>query len=314
MGIYDREYYRDETRGGWLSGNAPICRALLAVNIAIFLAQWIFRDADLALYLGASSSDIFRRGRVWELVTAAFFHMDGWHIAMNMLVLWFFGRDLEGTYGSREFLAFYLAAAVVGTLAWAVINQFGPSQGQGRMFGASGAVMAVFVVYALFHPRQEVLFMFLVPVPIWLLLVLYIGYDFLNLMRELEGRGSAGVAFAAHLGGAAFGYLYKTQGLRLSGWWRFRPFRPRLRVFSPSSSEASAGSRAADSPRGGNVATGTSGSRPSVSVIYPEEQLDARVDEILAKIAREGRTGLSDEENRILLEASRRAKMRRSER
>ena len=51
----------------------------------------------------------------------------------------------------------------------------------------------------------------------------------------------------------------------------------------------------------------------SVSVL-PEEQLDARLDEVLAKIAREGRGGLTDEDQRVLQEASRRARNKRSDR
>jgi hypothetical protein len=47
---------------------------------------------------------------------------------------------------------------------------------------------------------------------------------------------------------------------------------------------------------------------------FPEEQLDAKLDEILAKIAREGRGSLTDEEKRVLEEASRRARSRRSDR
>ena len=40
MGIYDREYYRDETGGsGWLSGTAPVCRTLILINIAVYIAQ-----------------------------------------------------------------------------------------------------------------------------------------------------------------------------------------------------------------------------------------------------------------------------------
>jgi hypothetical protein len=48
--------------------------------------------------------------------------------------------------------------------------------------------------------------------------------------------------------------------------------------------------------------------------VFPPEQLEARLDEVLAKIAREGKAGLTDEENRILLEASRRARDKRSDR
>jgi hypothetical protein len=58
---------------------------------------------------------------------------------------------------------------------------------------------------------------------------------------------------------------------------------------------------------------GAPGKSGSVSVL-PEEQLDKRLDEVLAKIAREGRASLTDEEDRVLQEASRRARIRRSDR
>ena len=48
--------------------------------------------------------------------------------------------------------------------------------------------------------------------------------------------------------------------------------------------------------------------------MIPEEQFDEKLDEILVKIAREGRGSLSEDENRVLEEASRRARNRRSER
>ena len=48
--------------------------------------------------------------------------------------------------------------------------------------------------------------------------------------------------------------------------------------------------------------------------VLPEEQLDARLDEVLAKIAREGRGGLTEEDHRVLQEASRRARDKRSDR
>jgi hypothetical protein len=55
-------------------------------------------------------------------------------------------------------------------------------------------------------------------------------------------------------------------------------------------------------------------SKPAATAVFPEEQLDARLDEVLAEIAREGRGGLTDDDNRVLQEASARARNRRSER
>ena len=40
MGIYDREYYRDKTRGsGWLTGASPAVKVIIAANVAVFILQ-----------------------------------------------------------------------------------------------------------------------------------------------------------------------------------------------------------------------------------------------------------------------------------
>ena len=54
--------------------------------------------------------------------------------------------------------------------------------------------------------------------------------------------------------------------------------------------------------------------RPAVTPVVPEDQLDTRLDEVLAKIGREGKNALTEEEKLVLDEASRRARMRRSDR
>ena len=311
MGIYDREYYRDESgRFGWLGGVAPAVKAIIAINVAVFLLQWILPNARLDNLLAASSRDIFQGGRVWELLTAAFYHEEPFHILINMLVLWFFGRDVEGLYGTRNFVALYVAAAVASTLAWAICDYFLVGNG-GIMLGASGAVMAVFVTYALYYPRREVLLFFVLPMPIWLLLVLFLGFDLLMLIRELQGTEAAGnQAYASHLGGALFGYLFKTYDLRLSRLMSYFNGRPRLKVVTPPRERSRP--RVVETSRS-QAASTPSSVRPSSSDFPPEEGLEQKLDEILAKIAREGRDGLSEEEHRILLEASRRAKLKRTQ-
>jgi hypothetical protein len=221
------------------------------------------------------------------------------------------GRELESIYGSREFLLMYLTAALIGTTAWAVLDHFGPGAAGGRMLGASGAVSAAFVVYAMYYPTREVLLFFIVPVPMWLAAVLFLGIDLMMLMQQLRGAPAASVAFAAHLGGAAYGLLYKAYDLRWSRLLRPRGFRPRLRVVRP---EARDPVTPLPTSPGRNLASTTPGARPTATAVSPPEQLDERLDEVLAKIAREGRAGLTDEENLILQEASRRARSRRSDR
>ena len=174
------------------------------------------------------------------------------------------------------------------------------------MLGASGAIMAVVVIYALYYPHREVLLFFVLPVEMWLLVAIYLG---MNVWQLLHGE-SFGEAVASHLSGAVYGYLYKRFDLRWSRLSWGRVGRPRLRVITPEPRE-----KIAPRPAGPTWSPDPAATpKPSTTAVIPEEQLDARLDEVLAKIAREGRAGLTEEENRVLQEASRRARNRRSDR
>jgi len=309
MGIYDREYYRGETRGsGWFSGLAPACKTIILINVLVFVLQSMSTSGRLEHWLAASGEGIFEQGRVWQLLTATFLHSTTtpFHLLFNMLFLWMVGREMESMYGGRDFLAMYLGAAIFSTFCWALVDLAQHGHRGATMVGASGAVLAVVVLYTMYYPRREVLLFFVLPVEMWLLLVVYL---FIQAWQFLQG-GDATEAVAAHLSGAAFGYLYKTFDLRLSrlSWKRAR--RPRLRVVSPEPREKSVSRPAGPtwSPESATV------NKPSTTAVLPEEQLDERLDEVLAKIAREGRSGLTEDENRILQEASQRARNRRSDR
>jgi len=313
MGIYDREYYRDATRAsGFFTGAAPACKFIILVNVAIFVAQEVFQNADhfLLQHFAASSPLIFQKYQIYRLISAAFLHAGPVHILMNMLLLWVAGREMEALYGSWEFGLMYLTAAAFSTLCWALANELGAGPVGIPMIGASGAVTAVVALYAFYYPRREVLFFGIVRIEIWMLLAGFLGYDFLYLMQQFQSGSTAGVAFASHLGGALYGFLYKTYDLRWTRMFARRRFRPRYRVVSPEPR----GKVAPLSTSQTRAASAASAPRVASAVAEPEEQLDARLDEVLAKIAREGRGGLTEEENRVLLEASKRARNRRSDR
>ncbi|MDG3002944.1 rhomboid family intramembrane serine protease [Paludisphaera mucosa] len=306
MGIYDREYYRGEKSGpAWFGGTAPWCTALILINVAVFLIERAFHvdPAFVRDWLAASPEGIFQKGRVWELLTATFLHDQRtlWHIFGNMLFLWFVGREMESLYGSRDFLAFYLASAIVSTLCWAVVQAF--TSGPSYMIGASGAVMAVLTLYTLYYPRREILFI-LVPMPMWLVLTIYLVWPMV-----VDGRGGP-VAFESHLAGAAFALAFKHFDLRWSRLTAGRIGRPRLKVVTPPRYESTRPRTPVPTRSAGETVGALA---PSANVL-PAEQLDARLDEVLAKIAREGGDGLTDEERGVLQEASRRARDRRSDR
>ncbi|RUL86127.1 rhomboid family intramembrane serine protease [Tautonia sociabilis] len=329
MGIYDRDYIQDRPGGfGLFSGGNSAVKTLILLNVAVFALQWFTVGGSGMGIVGspvtqafeASGPRVLQQFQVWRLLTYAFLHADVFHILFNMWFLWMAGRELETIYGSREFLCFYLAAAVLAGVFWILTDQlFAPGasdlfQGGGRgVLGASGAVAAVLVAFALYYPRREVLLFFVLPIPMWLFVAFFVGINALGFFQQARGEETAAVAFAAHLGGAGYGYLYKVYDLRWSrllggvSWRR----RPRLRIFSPESRPSRAsrpGTTGSPSRAEGAGLTGGPSGR------FADDHLDARLDEILAKIAREGRGGLTEEENRILQEASQRARNRRGER
>lgn len=300
MGIYDREYYRGDA-GGRLAG-VPVpsraCQWIIIANVIVFVVQLATRyhhgsiagPVTDALSLRA---DQVLHGEVWRLVTYAFLHSSGWqHIVFNMLGIWWFGRAVEDICGHKEFLAFYLFSALFSGVCYCGYDlAVHGLDNSATAVGASGAVTAVMVLFAMHFPTATVLFMFIIPMPVITLVVLYVVVDVVGLMG---GRQGEQIAFAAHLGGALFGFLYFRYHWRVLNWWptrmSMRPrrlLRPRLRVYKPTQDDAA--------PDGDSE----------------DDALEAELDAVLAKVARHGRESLTERENKILMKASEIYKQRR---
>jgi len=290
MGIYDRDYHRDgsydDAPGIHFGGGRTLTTNLVIVTCGVYLVQ---------LLAGPWVTDTFalrdnwylQPWRVFELLTYGFLHSpnDLWHILGNMFVLWMFGREIEARYGRREFLAFYLVAIVVAGIVWTLAGL--SSDRPAVVLGASGGISAVLILFAMNFPHRTVLFMMFIPMPMWMLGVLIVGWDVLRAMDH-----SSPVAATAHLGGALFGFLYYQRGLRLERWlvaaatsWRPRLSRKsKLRVHDPSDDDKK------DDTDG-----------------------DDRVDDILRKIQEHGQESLTWRERRILERASREYQKKRGE-
>ncbi len=191
---------------------------LIIVNVAVYLLEIILvRAQPAAFYAGCDwlalrPADVFARGWVWQLLTYAFLHDPAniLHILFNMLFLYWFGREVETVWGARRFLAFYLTAAAFAALAFAAIHYFiWPLEKP--CIGASGAIMAVVMVYGLWWPNRTILFMFLFPMRVWTFVLIVIGIEAVSLLQA----GDNGVANLAHLAGLLYGYLVVRAGPRL---------------------------------------------------------------------------------------------------
>ncbi|MEQ1852301.1 MAG: rhomboid family intramembrane serine protease [Chthoniobacteraceae bacterium] len=98
-------------------------------------------------------------GEFWRLFTYQFLHAGVGHFMVNLLVLWFAGREIEPIVGRHHFLALCLVANLVGGL----LNLLVPAQA--IVVGFSAAAAAVLVAYATIMPEleQTLSFFFLFP-------------------------------------------------------------------------------------------------------------------------------------------------------
>jgi membrane associated rhomboid family serine protease len=320
MGIYDRDYERSyDTGSGWrdsgsyggggMGGGFASWTAnskLLAVMAAIYVVQVLLErplQGQFSDYLSLPA-DVWREPwRAYSLATYALLHstQNIFHLLFNGLALFFFGRIIEMRLGGREYLTFFFAAAIFAGLTWCVVeNVTSGGAPRGILLGASGGIAGVLVLFALWYPHVQVYLMGILPVPAWVMAILFLAQDIMGAMKQ-----SGEVAYTAHLGGAFFGFLYFRYGWRLSNWLP----------------QWIGGSGIGGPGLGGNLSGKSFKSllkrKPNLRVHRNEDDdsqgdsAEERVDEILRKIQSQGQASLTREEQRILEQARRSLRARR---
>lgn len=286
MGVYDRDYYRQSRPGGYWFSEHQLTPWLAMVHAGIYVLQlvtagraWHGYFTDLFMF------DVLRfsRGEIWRIVTGLFIHdIHNWlNVVWNVLIIWFFGRQLEEIYGGRKLLLLYLLAGVIGNLAWAVWYWAGPGWTPRILFGAAPAVTFVLTLCTLHYPKQTVWLFFVLPVPLWVVTGLYVGKDLLGFLQQLGGMAAPSLAIVHLAGAACAGAYYFAPGFfwQLAEWWP---------------------ARRAQRPLAGPP-------RPSAW----DEHLEAQADAILDKLNRQGKDALTPEEWEILHRASEAYRRRR---
>lgn len=286
MGLENRDYMDMEPRQGLFSRIRSVTGWVIVANVAVFVLWQLARSNDgLFEFMRAnfmvSAEGVVGGWRVHTLVTAVVSHIDPLHILFNMLFLYWFGREIETIYGKKDYCVFLLLSGVVASLSYVLIQSLFDKDSAPAL-GASGAVMAVVVVYAFFFPNRRIYFYGLFPMTVKWLAIIYVGIDLLGALTPSQSH----VAHTAHLGGALTGFLWYKLGVR---------------VF-PSDGESGIGSRLEAWFRRLRAP------RPKKPPVAEERRVDPateeRVDALLDKIAREGLTSLSDEERKFLKKAS----------
>lgn len=196
---------------------------LITVNILVFVfAQGLgSNEAFLLSYSTVpaeilTNSDVVGQGLLptpipvyGTIFTAMFMHGGIAHIFGNMLYLWIFGDNLENVMGHFRYLVFYLLCGIIATLCHVFLSAYTDSGLLIPSLGASGAISGVMGGYIILFPRNRVKVFALYNVfyvNALLALGIWIVMQVINGLGTM-GNESAGVAYAAHVGGFLAGML-----------------------------------------------------------------------------------------------------------
>jgi membrane associated rhomboid family serine protease len=293
----------------------PAVQWLIAINVAIFFLQLtVVRPADVQQTLGFEVQDL---GRSWWTIGTYMFVHGGWlHLALNMYTLYLFGPRVERAWSGPEFARYYLLCGLGGWFAHLLFAR------NAILFGATAAVLGVMLAYAMRWPDDEVYLFGVMPLRVKWTVAMLAAVSLVTGMAATEVAGTdrlTGVAYLAHLGGLAAGWLYlRTSSATSLDRLKQRvsqipdvpdetprpiPRLPRSREKVQEVDDIVAKSKAAVARR---QASSPPTPSPKVAPKRPDDQLNV----VLDKISEHGLDSLTLDERRILEEMSRKLKDR----
>jgi membrane associated rhomboid family serine protease len=295
MAWQDRDYnryapaYGGPPRFGWTGWSVTVW--LIVICVVVFLLDWlrVLPTCGRLTLLGSFSAySVIEHGQVWRFITFQFLHAGVAHILFNMMALYVFGRMVESSLGPRKYLAFYLLCGMGGALLYLALWALGTvfpnvpflliANARTPLVGASAGIFGVLVAGAVLAPNQQISLLF-PPITLSMRNLALVMLGIAVCVVLFSGSNAGGQA--AHLGGAAVGFLL----IR----------RPRLLAWADA------------------MPTGTfqklAQKRQSLAARRRREQdqaLDAEVDRILAKVKAHGLHHLTAGEKRTLQRATER--------
>jgi rhomboid protease GluP len=131
---------------------SPATSFILALNVLFFFGTVVTGGSTTQNLVdwGAKYGPYIAEGEIWRLFLPVLLHAGVFHLLANTFGLLIFGSMVEKIYRTRNFVAVYVAAGVMGNV---VSFLAGPNPG----VGASGAVFGIvgaFAVYLLLNRRM----------------------------------------------------------------------------------------------------------------------------------------------------------------
>jgi membrane associated rhomboid family serine protease len=235
----------------WRSFITPGVKILVLACAGVFLLQTMMElllpRAAYPWFLhefGLVPSGVIPGLRIWQPFTYIFLHGGLWHLLINMLMLWMFGRELELVWGKRRFLNYFFLCGVGAGLIIVIVKCFpifwGHQPSDIPTIGASGAIFGILIANAILFPDRRI---WLFPLPIMIPM-----RPFVAVMGAIEffstlGSSGDGVSHFCHLGGMLIGWLYLRRGSFLyrvrneMADWRYQRNRKKFEVYMKKSKD-----------------------------------------------------------------------------
>jgi len=173
---------------------------LIAANILIFALGYVAPSSRIYMALNPAA---VMSGYVWQFLTYMFAHASLSHLFVNMLGLFFFGAAVERSMGSKEFLLFYFVTGMLAGMVSFVIFALTGSW-YTMLLGASGAVFAVLLAFAILNPSAMIYLYGILPIRAP---VMVLGYAAIEIVSQVVSFRSS-VAHFTHLAGFGLAWVY----------------------------------------------------------------------------------------------------------
>jgi len=195
----------------------PVVKWLIIINVAV----WFFLEILIGRFilgwrfdavLGFVPSQVVENFFVWQLGTYMFLHstVSPMHLALNMLMLWFVGSELEQRWGQKFFLSYYLTtgvgAAIIYLIGHTGLFLFGKDLAAWStpVVGASGAIFGLLLAYGILFGERIMYFLMIFPMKAKYFVMILAAIE----IATLIGGGGQGEAILCHLGGLISGFLF----------------------------------------------------------------------------------------------------------
>ncbi len=188
--------------------------------VGILILQRMILHSDVLYQIfGMTPSKVLHNFWLWQLGTYSLMHASSvFHVLFNMLVVWFFGSELEAKWGFKNFLMYYFINAIGAAVLYVVcVAIYGALTGNVALLsvpvvGASGACFALLLAYGIIYGDRTVSFMMLFPMKAKYFVMVT---GLVEVVTLLDEGASGQVANLAHIGGLLSGYIYLVLWSRL---------------------------------------------------------------------------------------------------